>query len=137
VKQPKARRWAFSSSSESEDAGGRVAKSKKDKRFEELNQIIKQIKNHINITDFTALLTDFENLNKEKQKAKQIIENEGMPKFYYKGLALLEDSLAEITKEAQKKFNKQNNRAFNTLKNKLKKHNKEYETELKEYREVD
>src|SRR4051812_8180512 len=53
------------SSSESEDEGKRVVRSEKDKRFDELQSTIKQLKNHTKIHDWTAIQKDFDQLLKQ------------------------------------------------------------------------
>ncbi|MRT33186.1 hypothetical protein FGX01_05365, partial [Xylella fastidiosa subsp. multiplex] len=59
----------YSFSDEEEDQK-RVVRTAKEKRFEDLNAIVKQIKNFRKIRDFAKLLTAFENLTKAFTKAK-------------------------------------------------------------------
>ena len=69
-------------------------------------------------------------------KAKTHIQKEGLPRFYIRTLAELEDCLdvALKDKEAQKKMSKANGRALNRMKLQLRRHNKEFETKIAEYR---
>merc|ERR1712100_695572 len=64
------------------------------------------------------------------------IQKEGLPRFYIRTLAELEDCLdvALKDKEAQKKMSKANGRALNRMKLQLRRHNKEFETKISEYR---
>ena len=93
--------------------------------------IISAIRNHQNNQDYSGLQDDFLNLNKALEKSKQLVEQDGIPKIYYKGLVMIEDAINESNKE---KLSTLQNRACNTLKNKLKKHNRDYEQELADYR---
>ncbi len=79
-------------------------RSAKDKRYEEMQNIIKTLRNHKKIKDMANLLTDFEDLNKAFQKAKKVVEREGnIPRFYIRTLAELEDFVNEVrTKHSEK-----------------------------------
>ncbi len=73
-------------------------RSAKDKRYEEMQNIIKTLRNHKKIKDMANLLTDFEDLNKAFQKAKKVVEREGnIPRFYIRTLAELEDFVNEVS----------------------------------------
>ncbi|KAL1440751.1 hypothetical protein MTO96_009288 [Rhipicephalus appendiculatus] len=87
--------YAFS---DDEEEAKRVVRSTREKRFEELTDIIKQIKNHKKIKDMSKLLTSFENLTKAFQKAKVVIDKEeggNIPKFFIRSLVELEDFITE------------------------------------------
>ena len=129
--QKKFSRFAFESSEESDENEHRVIKTMKDKRIDAFKKVITEIKNHVKINDFSALQDDFAALNKELDKSRQLIEQEGIPMIYIKGLVLIEDSVNEGKKQ---KLTTLQNRAWSTLKNKLKKHNKDYEQKITEYR---
>lgn len=60
-------------SSESEEEK-RVVRSAKDKRADELRVILRQLNNHKKIKDFSALLSDFEELLKIYEKGKKADE---------------------------------------------------------------
>lgn len=122
--------FKFESSSESEEEH-RTIKTMKDKRIDAFRQVLKEIRNHAKINDFSKLTDDFGELNKELEKSKQLVEQEGIPKLYFKGLVLIEDCINEINKKTLSTLQL---RAWNTLKNRLKKHNKDYETQLEDYR---
>ncbi|KAH7986182.1 hypothetical protein HPB52_025150 [Rhipicephalus sanguineus] len=80
--------------------------------FEELTDIIKQIKNHKKIKDMSKLLTSFENLTKAFQKAKCWEDREG-----------------------RKNMSKNNSKSLATLRQKLRKYNKDHEADIAKYRE--
>lgn len=124
-------RFDIESSSGSEEEEHRVVRTMKDKRIDAFKAVIKEINNHIKINDFSALIDDFGNLNKELDKSKQLVEKEGIPKLYYKGLALLEDAVNDVNKKSLSSIQ---TKSWNALKNRLKKHNKDHEEKLKEYR---
>ena len=75
-------------------------------------------------------------MNKQVDKAKTHIQKEGLPRFYIRTLAELEDCLdvALKDKEGQKKMSKANGRALNRMKLQLRRHNKEFEAKIAEYR---
>jgi len=124
-----------SSSSEEEVDVKRVVKSTRDKRYDELTETIQRIRNHMKINDWNSIHTEFEKLNKLLQKANQIIQKEGIPRFYIKALVVLED-FVKTTHENKSKvtMNATNAKSFNAMRQKLKKHNKNYEKEIEEYR---
>nr|KAF6441083.1 hypothetical protein HJG63_012281 [Rousettus aegyptiacus] len=103
--------------SEDEEDTKRVVRSAKDKRFEELTNLIRTIRNAMKIRDVTKCLEEFELLGKAYGKAKSIVDKEGVPRFYIRILADLEDYLNELweDKEGKKKMNKNNAKALSTL----------------------
>uniref|UniRef100_A0ACB8EV88 Eukaryotic translation initiation factor 3 subunit C n=1 Tax=Sphaerodactylus townsendi TaxID=933632 RepID=A0ACB8EV88_9SAUR len=123
--------------SEDEEDTKRVVRSAKDKRFEELTNLIKTIRNAMKIRDVTKCLEEFELLGKAYGKAKSIVDKEGVPRFYIRILADLEDYLNEIweDKEGKKKMNKNNAKALSTLRQKIRKYNRDYETQITSYRQ--
>lgn len=123
--------------SDDEEETKRVVRSQKDKRFEELTNSIKQLKNHKKIKDISKVLTEFENLGKAFTKAKTVVDKEGIPQFYVRSLTELEDFVKENWEdtEGRKKLTKVNARALATLRQKLRKYNKDFEEEILKYRE--
>ncbi|KAL7990043.1 hypothetical protein Chor_012709 [Crotalus horridus] len=120
--------------SEDEEDTKRVVRSAKDKRFEELTNLIKTIRNAMKIRDVTKCLEEFELLGKAYRKAKSIVDKEGVPHFYIHILADLEDYLNEVW-EGKKKMNKNNAKALSTLHQKIRKYNRDYETQITAYRQ--
>ncbi|XP_006009999.1 eukaryotic translation initiation factor 3 subunit C [Latimeria chalumnae] len=123
--------------SDDEEDTKRVVRSAKDKRFEELMNLIKTIRNAMKIRDMTKCLEEFELLGKAFMKSKSIVDKEGVPKFYIRILVDLEDYLNELweDKEGKKKMNKNNAKALSTLRQKIRKYNRDYEREITTYRE--
>ncbi|XP_049652625.1 eukaryotic translation initiation factor 3 subunit C-like [Accipiter gentilis] len=123
--------------SEDEEDTKRVVRSAKDKRFEELTNLIKTIRNAMKIRDVTKCLEEFELLGKAYGKAKSIVDKEGVPRFYVRILADLEDYLNELweDKEGKKKMNKNNAKALSTLRQKIRKYNRDYETHIANYKQ--
>lgn len=126
------RQW-FGDSSEEEDET-RVVRSQKDKKWEILTQHCAKIKNKLKIQDYTSIFAEFEELNKQIIKSDSVIQIEGVPVFYTRTLVRLEEAIANLTKEAQKKLSSTNAKSFIKLKAKLKKHNKIYEDEINKFR---
>ncbi|XP_074714153.1 eukaryotic translation initiation factor 3 subunit C-like [Strix uralensis] len=123
--------------SEDEEDTKRVVRSAKDKRFEELTNLIKTIRNAMKIRDVTKCLEEFELLGRAYAKAKCVVDKEGVPRFYVRILADLEDYLNELweDKEGKKKMNKNNAKALSSLRQKLRKHNRDFEREISGYRQ--
>uniref|UniRef100_A0A8C8JTC3 Eukaryotic translation initiation factor 3 subunit C n=1 Tax=Oncorhynchus tshawytscha TaxID=74940 RepID=A0A8C8JTC3_ONCTS len=115
----------------------RVVRSAKDKRFEELTNLIKTIRNAMKIRDMSKCLEEFEQLCRAFLKSKTIVDKEGMPPFYIRLLSDLEDFLNQLweDKEGKKKMNKNNAKALSTLRQKIRKYNRDYETEIASYKE--
>ncbi|XP_070572268.1 eukaryotic translation initiation factor 3 subunit C-like [Ptychodera flava] len=129
---PAARMFMFSD--DDEDSAKRVVRSAKDKRFDEIQGVIKQIKNHKKIRDISKVLTGFEDLGKAFAKAKNIVEKEGTPRWYIKCLVELEEFVNECW-EDKKKFNKINAKSLATLRQKLRKYCRDYEKDIAAYKE--
>lgn len=123
--------------SDDEEDTKRVVRSAKDKRFEELTNLIKTIRNAMKIRDMAKCLEEFEQLCRAFLKSKTIVDKEGVPPFYIRLLADLEDYLNQLweDKEGKKKMNKNNAKALSTLRQKIRKYNRDYETEIAAYKE--
>ena len=109
-------------SSEEEE---RKIRSGKTKRLEALEKILDDAKKHANIQDFEQLLEDFDRLGKEIiNQEKTMIEEYGdrLPSRVLKTLVLVDETITEVTKPAQKKFNKTKATAYTKLKQRLKKY---------------
>ncbi|KAI4897525.1 hypothetical protein NFI96_018361, partial [Prochilodus magdalenae] len=123
--------------SDDEEDTKRVVRSAKDKRFEELTNLIKTIRNAMKIRDMAKCLEEFEQLCRAFLKSKAIVDKEGVPPFYIRLLADLEDYLNQLweDKEGKKKMNKNNAKALSTLRQKIRKYNRDFETDIANYKE--
>ncbi|GAA6091875.1 eukaryotic translation initiation factor 3 subunit C [Tachysurus ichikawai] len=123
--------------SDDEEDTKRVVRSAKDKRFEELTNLIKTIRNAMKIRDMAKCLEEFEQLCRAFLKSKAIVDKEGVPPFYIRLLADLEDYLNQLweDKEGKKKMNKNNAKALSTLRQKIRKYNRDFETDIATYKE--
>lgn len=123
--------------SDDEEEVKRVVRSQKDKRFDELRSVIKLMKNHMKIKDMANVLTDFETLTKAFDKAKKVVDKEGIPRFYIRTIAELEDFVNELweDREWRKNISKNNSKGLSTVRQKIKKYNRDYESQLVAYRE--
>lgn len=82
-----------------------------------MRAIVQKINQKMLNNDFVSLYTQFEDLNKEVDKAKKIFERDGtVPKFYIRALALLENFVLSFSSEDKKKLNSNNNKSYNILK---------------------
>jgi translation initiation factor 3 subunit C len=125
----------FLDSDSDDDNKKRVVKSHKDKRFDELLDIIKLIKNAMRNNDWNSIHDQYERMNKQLQKVTGITK-EGPPRAYIKALCMLQDFVASTVedKEATKKMSKTNAKSLNTMKQKLKKNHKGMEKLIEDYK---
>ncbi|KAG5519192.1 hypothetical protein PMAC_002280 [Pneumocystis sp. 'macacae'] len=139
--EPKKRRTGFqflkgedTEDSEEEDTK-RVVKSAKDKRTEEFKICARNIENAQKINDWVTISSEFEKITKLIDRLKV----QGKPPWLYiNTIVKLEDFLNETVKkekEAKKKMNSTNARALNSVKQRIKKNTKQYEMEIKHFRQ--
>lgn len=92
----------YEESSESEEEN-RVVKSQKDKRLEQVDNIIKDTKNHVKINDFSSLQTDFDKLTEEIVRSAHLVFEEGkdgiLPTYIVRTLVHIEDAINNVTSE--------------------------------------
>uniref|UniRef100_A0A1B6HN24 Eukaryotic translation initiation factor 3 subunit C n=1 Tax=Homalodisca liturata TaxID=320908 RepID=A0A1B6HN24_9HEMI len=130
---------AFTFSDEEEDTK-RVVRSAKEKRYEDLRNTIKQLRNYKKIKDMSSMLSSFEDLTRAYSKALPVItkEDNGVtPKFYLNCLVELEDFISEVweDREGRKNMSKNNSKSLASLRQKLRKYNKDFEEEITKFRE--
>lgn len=126
--------------SDDEEEVKRVVRSTKDKRYEEINTVIKSIKNFKKIKDMSSILSSFEELTKAYSKALPVImKEEGgiAPSFIVKALVELEDFINDVweDKEMRKNLSKNNGKSLGTLRQKFRKYVKDMEEDMKKFRE--
>lgn len=131
VQKPK-----FYYQSSSDEDQRRVVRSEKDKRYEALRTVIDKIKDKMRIEDFVAMADEFDELNKQLEKSKKVVEKEGVPLFYIRICYVLENFMNNLPAEKKNSLKPANKKAYNTLKHKVKKNNKQYEDKLKAFAEV-
>lgn len=90
--------------SDSEEEEKRVIKTEKQKRWGKLKEIKQSISQKMKINDFNALYTEFENLTKEFEKSKRVVEKEGIPTFYISTLFVMLTFLNNFPNEEKKKL---------------------------------
>jgi len=128
------RQFIYESSSDEDTK--RVVRSEKDKRYEALRTVIDRIKDKMRIEDFVAMADEFDELNKQLEKSKKVIEKEGVPQFYIRICYVLENFMANLSAEKKNSLKPANKKAYNTLRHKVKKNNKLYEDKIKAFAEV-
>ena len=95
----KADRWAIDSDSDSEEENRKVV-SAKDKAWVDMESDVKLVRNSMKNNDWSQIQETFESLNRKIEKQATLIAKEGgVPKFYIRVLAELEDMLAEQLKD--------------------------------------
>lgn len=129
----------FTFSDEEEDVK-RVVRSTKEKRYEDLSNIIKSIRNYKKIKDMSSLLSSFEDLTRAYAKALPVItkeENGVCPRFIVRALAELEDFINEVwdDREGRKNLSKNNSKSLGALRQKFRKYIKDFDSDLKKFRE--
>uniref|UniRef100_A0A7S1TC81 Eukaryotic translation initiation factor 3 subunit C n=1 Tax=Compsopogon caeruleus TaxID=31354 RepID=A0A7S1TC81_9RHOD len=130
-------RFAVSDSDE-EDDEKRVVRSTKDRRFDALREIAVRVRNHSKIGDWSALQTEFDMLNKQldKIRVKDLVTGQlpPVPDLYLAVQVMLEETF-DAAQDAKAKLSRKNNKAFNTTRQRVKKNARQYEEELRRYRE--
>lgn len=105
-----------------------------------MSNIIKNIRNYKKIKDMSSMLTSFEELTRAHTKALPVItkvENGVTPRFIIRALAELEDFINMVweDKEGRKNLSKNNSKSLGTLRQKFRKYIKEFDSDLKKFRE--
>lgn len=126
--------------SDEEEDTKRIVRSAKEKRYEELTNTIKQIRNFKKIKDMSSMLTSFEELTRLYTKALPVIakeENGITPRFFLRCLVELEDFINEVweDRDGRKNMSKNNSKSLTSLRQKLRKYNKDFEEEMARFRE--
>ena len=126
---------AGSSDSESEDDRRVALRSNRDKSVAALRQSCDDIRTKFKNNDWSAIVTLFDELNKNLDKVQKLVP--GVPKAYVRILGDLEDHVAAAlaNKEQKKKMSATNSKALNTMRQRLKKHNAAFADRLAAYRE--
>jgi translation initiation factor 3 subunit C len=95
-----------------------------------------KIKNARKTNDWSVIQDEFAVVNKMIEKSKMLILKDGLPNFYIRMLAEVEDhvQLALKDKEAIKKMKAVVSRALNQMKLQVRKHNDNYKTEIADFR---
>ncbi|XP_017775361.1 PREDICTED: eukaryotic translation initiation factor 3 subunit C isoform X1 [Nicrophorus vespilloides] len=129
--------YAFS---DDEDEVKRVVRSTKEKRYEDLTNIIKQIRNFKKIKDMSSMLSSFEDLQRAYLKAAPVIakeENGQTPRFYIRCLAEMEDFINEVweDRDGRKNMSKNNYKSLSSIRQKLRKYLKDFDESIKKFRE--
>ncbi|RHY04029.1 hypothetical protein DYB36_007429 [Aphanomyces astaci] len=131
-----ANRWDVDSESESDD-DVRVVVSAKDKALQALQLAVDAINRFLKIHDWSKIQGEFDAMAKQMDnaKAKQAIAQHGLPKYYIRCMAQLEDEIVDKLKnKSDKKLSKENSKALIRMKGKIKKHNESIAKELEAYR---
>ncbi|QQP54060.1 Eukaryotic translation initiation factor 3 subunit C, partial [Caligus rogercresseyi] len=122
--------------SDGEDEGGkkRVLRSVKDKRYEKLMTLMKDIRNSKKIRDFNKMETSFQDMTKARANLKD--SEEGSMRFYTRILVEMEDFINESweNREERKKMSKINSKSLGALRQQFRKYVRDYEELMTEFR---
>ncbi|CAI4227571.1 unnamed protein product [Auanema sp. JU1783] len=130
----------FSLPSDSEDEEKRVVRAHKDKKFEELKDIIKDMRTGKYNKNIIKCLSCFDDLVKAYDRSKTVFarQNISYPRFFIRCLVELEDYINTLwdDKEAKSGFSKSNAKALKDLRQKLRRYLKDIEgvDKVTEYR---
>lgn len=119
--------------SDDEEESKRTLRSAKDKRFEEIQSVIKALRNSKKIKDVGKVLEEFDTLTKAFAKSLKVIEKEGVPVFYIRCLVEIEDFIAQCWTE-KSTMSKQNVKSLGSLRSKFKKYVKDFEVQMVSFR---
>jgi len=130
----------FLAHSDDEEDVKRVVRSAKEKRFEELSNQAKKLKNFKKNKDLHSLCNTYSDLEKAFIKARPVIEKEENgqpPRFFIRCIAELQDYIQELSedKDSIKKLNKLHAKGFNVTKRNLKKFSEQFSEQLAAFRE--
>jgi translation initiation factor 3 subunit C len=129
-------REASDEDSESDEEKVTVVKSAKDKRFGELEAIVRQIENGEKISDWNAINEQYDKMNRQIPTLMRDLDGKP-PKMYVKTIAELETTVMEAfekNKVTPKKMNPIAQKGLNALRQKIRKNNRDYTTEIEAFR---
>lgn len=113
-----------------------MVRTEKDKKWNIVKDITVKITSGLNSQDYEKVWTLLQDLLKEIEKAKTLIEKEGYPPLFLRSLKKINDEMNELNKdpEAKKKIKmkKHSATAFNTMSQKLKKIYPDFEEKITE-----
>ena len=92
-------RLTVSYDSDEEDKKQRVVLPEKAKRLDEINGLVKQLKNAKKIRDVVKANQAFEEMVKAYEKCKKIVEKDGHFKQYIRALSELDSFINEVNKK--------------------------------------
>ena len=120
------------SDSEDESDKQRVVLPERQKRIEEINALLKQLKNSKKIRDIVKTNEIFEDLVKSYDKCKKIIESDGHIKSYLMAIADLETFTNELWNDSawRSSASKINATALTKMRQRIRKYNKDFEQEI-------
>lgn len=129
--------------SDDEEETKRVVRSSRDKRFDELQSIIKNLRNYKKIKDMSSMCDAYEDLQRAFDKANKLADKgepkDWPPQFFIRCLVEVDDFVNECwaDQEGRKALSKNNARGLTTLKQRCKKYVRDYkfDTKLAEYRQ--
>lgn len=122
--------------SDSDEERPTVVKSAKDKRFGELEEIITKIENAERIGDWNTVNDQYDKMNRQIPVLVRDLDGKP-PKMYIQSVAELETAVTEAFEKQKvtlKKMNPVAQRGMNALRQKIRKNNRNYITEIEEFR---
>eukprot|EP01129_Flabellula_baltica_P004210 TRINITY_DN1444_c0_g1_i1.p1 TRINITY_DN1444_c0_g1~~TRINITY_DN1444_c0_g1_i1.p1 ORF type:complete len:835 (+),score=231.53 TRINITY_DN1444_c0_g1_i1:155-2659(+) len=102
-----------------DDERRRMPRSKTQKMFDGLNRCVRRVDRCLVANDWVAARVEFDNFEKEKDKAQWYIKKEGYPGIYIGGLSMVHDAINSI--EDKENMRADNAKALTAVSTKLKK----------------
>jgi translation initiation factor 3 subunit C len=130
-------REASDESEESDDEKVTIVKSAKDKRFDELEGTIRLIENAEKINDWNAINEQYDRMNRQIPTLMRDLDGQP-PKMFIKTISDLETAVNEAfekQKVTPKKMNPVAQKGLNALRQKIRKNNRDYQADIKNFRE--
>jgi len=126
----------FFDSDEEEKKTVRIVLPEKAKRLEEINSLVRQLKNAKKIRDVVKSLQTFEEMTKTYEKCKKIVDKEGHFKQFVRAISEYETFIDELWSDSawRKSANKQNAGALSKSRQRIRRYNKEYEEEITDFK---
>ena len=113
-----------------------IVKSAKDKRFDELEGIIRLIENAQKISDWVAINDQYDRMNRQIPVLQRDLDGKA-PKMYIKTIAEVETQVNEAfekQKVTPKKMNPIAQRGLNAIRQKIRKNNRDYASDIEAFR---
>ncbi len=114
----------------------REVKSQKDRTWDGILESVVKLRSAQKNNDWSIIQDEFNNVNRQIERSRMLIATHGIPLFYIKMLAEIEDHViaALKDKETVKKLKPGPARALNQLKLQVRKHNDNYRSEIADFR---
>lgn len=109
-----------------------MVRSALDRAIDSIRDGVNSVRNALKTQDWSNVQEKFETVSKLLEKSRNVLGSTGTPKFYIRMLVDLEEAIAEVSKEQQKKMKAAVNHSFSRVKLNVPKYNKAFEAEIRD-----